>query len=313
MTIFTNKQIIKEAKTCVSNVKKNQKLGISYRWGLYFGKLILNPKAKEFKKIEGIKDCPAPTGTEINKTISKDDYIKLARNYVAYCESKHEGVNRFPNFAAYGNYQIRPRLLCAFFAKIVVYYDEHGKLPSEMKINSGNNSKLHDYITSTGCSGMGQCTSYYCGPNSLQQCLYRLTGIHVDESTLAGWAGTTSSGTDHQGLETAVAKFNKKYNRKVKIVWKNFNDLGKTDAERWKALANYIKKGAVFIHLLYRLKWGHYEVPKTIGDILKILNSLGDKCTSTSYCGYIENRSKSDELAYIRGISKKSIAILTEE
>ena len=176
-----------------------------------------------------------------------------------------------------------------------------------------DDGKLHPYLTNIGCSGMGQCTSYYCGCNSLQQCFYRLTGIKVDEDTIARVAGTTTSGTDHQGLETAVAWFNRKYKKNIKITWKNFNDLGSNDSERWKKLQEYINKGAVFCHLLYRGTWGHYEVPKKVYDsTLDILNSLGDKCGSSSYCGYIENRSKSAQLSYIRGISQKSIAILTE-
>lgn len=175
-----------------------------------------------------------------------------------------------------------------------------------------DDGKLHLYLTNIGCSGMGQCTSYYCGCNSLQQCFYRLTGIKVDEDTIAKVAGTTTSGTDHQGLETAVAWFNRKYKKNIKITWKNFNDLGSNDSERWKKLQEYIDKGAVFCHLLYRNQWGHYEVPKQVNSsTVDVLNSLGDKCGTYSYCGYIENRSKSAQLSYIRGISQKSIAILT--
>ena len=179
--------------------------------------------------------------------------------------------------------------------------------------NSASSSNLKPYLTTTGCSGMGQCTPYYCACNSLQQCFYRLTGIQVSESTLASVMGTTTAGTSHQGINTGVAWFNKKYNQNIKIVWKNFSDLGSNDSERWSALQSYINKGAVFCHLSYRLKWGHYELPKSInGNNLTILNSLGNKCKSPAYCGYIETRSKANQLAYMKGISQKSIAILTK-
>ena len=69
----------------------------------------------------------------------------------------------------------------------------------------------------------------------------------------------------------------------------------------------------MFCHLLYRNKWGHYEVPEKVNiDTLTILNSLGDICNSPAYCGYIETRTKANQLAYINGISQKSIAILTK-
>ena len=192
------------------------------------------------------------------------------------------------------------------------YRKKHGKNPTELTVSYEPIVPLHDYMTNHGCSGMGQCTGYYCACNSLQQCFYRLTGIKVDEKTIAGWAGTTSSGTDHQGINTAVAKFNKKYNKNVKITWYNFSDLGKNDTERWSKLSSLIKKGAVFIHLLYRDKYGHYEVPKSVGsENLSILNSLGDSCGSGTYCGYIETRSKSAQRSYINGISQKSVAVLT--
>lgn len=280
--------------------------------------VIKNNKKVKLRKEYNLGSKKADYST-VKATILKnrDTTNGWGRKFLEAMVIDNKDTSLFPNYVTHKGKEYSKAKYIYMAKYVTSWWKTHDKapttVPTEKSNNKGTTSKLHDYITTQGCSGMGQCTSYYCGPNSLQQCLYRLTGIHVDESTLAGWAGTTTSGTDHQGLESAVAKFNKKYNRKVKIVWKNFKDLGKTDAERWKALANYIKKGAVFIHLLYRLKWGHFEVPKTIGDILKILNSLGDKCTSTSYCGYIENRSKADELAYIRGISQKSIAILTEE
>ena len=179
--------------------------------------------------------------------------------------------------------------------------------------NSASSSNLKPYLTTTGCSGMGQCTPYYCACNSLQQCIYRLYGILISESELAAVMGTTTSGTSHQGIETGVAHVNKKYGTKIKIDWKNFNDLGSNDAARWNKLKEYMDKGAVFCHLNYRLNWGHYEVPKAVnGSNLTILNSLGNRCHSPAYCGYIETRSKANQIAYMKGISQKSIAILTK-
>lgn len=186
---------------------------------------------------------------------------------------------------------------------LTAYRKKYGKNPKELKV-SYERISLHDYLTKQGCSGLGQCTPYYCACNSLQQSFYRLTGILVNESTIAEWAGTTSSGTDHTGINTAVAAFNKKYNKQIVIEWYNFSELG------WSGIETLMKQGALFFHLLYRNQYGHYEPIKSIGDELKILNSLGDRCNYPAYCGYIETRTKATQKSYISGISQKSVAFL---
>ena len=179
-----------------------------------------------------------------------------------------------------------------------------GANPESLKVRYERIEILYDFLTNQGCKGMGQCNGHNCACNSLQQAFYRLTGILVDEKTIAGWAGTTSDGTDHVGINTAVAKFNKKYGKNVKIEWYNFSELS------WDKIKEMLKKGAIFFHLLYRLKWGHYEPIMSIGDTLKILNSLGDYCNYPAYCGYIETRTKATQKQYINGISQKSVAFL---
>lgn len=270
-----------------------------------------------------VKDASGATGDTINENIAKDDYKDIAKRVASYIKTNKQ----CPNYATTkkSKKKLRPRVFIYMFARIIVwYYNNKKTLPNYANANSGyfkstssssttKKSGLNAYMTSQGCAGMGQCTGYYCGCNSLQQCFYRLTGIKVAESTIASVAGTTTSGTDHAGLNTAVAWFNKKYGQNIKITWKNFSDLGSSDTERWKVLQNYINKGAVFIHLFYRDQWGHYEVPKDVSnDTCKILNSLGDSCGNGTYCGYIENRSRATEKRYIQGISQKSVAILTK-
>ena len=256
---------------------------------------------------------------DVKKIILKNQNTtnSWGRKFLEAMVIDNKDTSLFPNYVTHNGKQYS-KAEYIYMAKYVSSWGKtHDKgpvtVPTEKSNNKGTTSKLHDYITTQGCSGMGQCTSFYCGPNSLQQCFYRLTGIHVKESTIAAVAGSTTDGTDHEGLNTAVAWFNKKYNKNIKIVWYNFNDLGKNDNERWSKLSGFIKKGAVFCHLLYRDQWGHYEVPKSVGDNnLSILNSLGDSCGSGTYCGYIETRTKATQKRYIGGISQKSIAILTE-
>ena len=279
-----------------------------------------------------VKNAVKPVGDKVNEKLLRDDYLDVAKRLYKYIKTNE----RCPNYATTkkSKKRLHPKIFVYALAKLVNYQYVKGKNAKAVTVSykhfqttttttttatasktvTTNKVSLHSYLTNEGCSGIGQCTGYYCGPNSLQQCFYRLTGIHVSESTLASVCGTTTDGTDHPSLNTAVEWFNRKYNKKVKITWKNFSDLGKSSSERWSALQSYINKGAVFCHLLYRDRWGHYEVPKSVGDsYLSILNSLGDSCGSGTYCGYIESRSKSEQLSYINGISQKSIAILTLE
>lgn len=137
------------------------------------------------------------------------------------------------------------------------------------------------------------------------QCIHRLTGEDVSEMTLASVCGTTTDGTDHDGLETGLAWFNREYGYNLQMNWYNFSEIG------FSGTQDAINNGACFHHILYRNQWGHYEVPKwTDDDPIYVLNSLGDSC-GDGYCGYIEERSRSEHQSYINGISQKSVCIIT--
>lgn len=170
--------------------------------------------------------------------------------------------------------------------------------------------------TSQGCNKLGQCTPYYCGVHSIRQCDSKMSIDNFTESQLAGWAGTTSNGTSHGGIETALAEVSKRAGIKISVTWKNFSDLGSSSSARWKKLGEIISKSNtdVIIHNLYRNKYGHYEVLKQINtnnSTCVVLNSLGSKCGSSSYCGYLETRSFKTMQSYMSGISQKSLCIIT--
>ena len=166
-------------------------------------------------------------------------------------------------------------------------------------------TELYDYFTNQGGGYLGQKTSYTCGPHSLMQCIHRLTGEDVSEMELASVCGTTTDGTDHDGLATGLAWFNRKYGYDLKMQWKNFSEVG------FEGTQELIDNGACFHHIYYRNQWGHYEVPKwTGGDPIYVLNSLGDSC-GNGYCGYVEERSRATHQSYINGISQKSVCIIT--
>lgn len=218
-----------------------------------------------------------------------------------------------------GLYKLNLNLNPGTYDVVSRFLGDENYLPSEVsnviRINDVKNDtvplKLYDYHTKQGGGYLGQKTGYSCGPHSLMQCIYRLTGIDVSESTLMSVCGTTSNGTGHSGLETGIAWFNRTYNQNIKIKWMNFSELGSDSNARFSKMQELINNGALFCHLLYRDKYGHYEVPKGVsGNNIVILNSLGEYCNYPAYCGYIENRSKNAQTSYINGISQKSIAYL---
>lgn len=132
MSKYTYKEIVNKAKNCKNNVKKEYKLGINAKWCYYIASAILTPK-KDIPRIN-INDAPNPTGSNISRQISKKDYLDVCKRLVEYV--KKDKKHRLPNYITYKGLKIRPRLLTEVLSRILVYYDTHGKLPSEAEINS---------------------------------------------------------------------------------------------------------------------------------------------------------------------------------
>ena len=292
-------------------------------------KKILKQKPKKIT----IKGCNNPNVADtINEKVQKDDYLDMMKRFVAFCESNH----KYPSYILTKKSKTKVSLKLFGFCvgKIESFVQKNGKLPNYCIFNkadtkkskkSASNTKKNTntpisscsnpYISSpynkqSGCDAMGQNTNYYCGVSALQKVLYKF-GIHVSQKQLASVAGTTTKGTDHQGLKTAVAWVSKQYGVKLTVKEYNFSELG------FEKIAKMICKPNVDIiwHLLYRNKYGHYEKVKAI-DLKKgtvdVINSLGNKCSNNCFCGYIETRSFATQKQYINGISQKSIIVITK-
>ena len=169
-------------------------------------------------------------------------------------------------------------------------------------------------LLASGSGNLGQKTGYSCGPHSLMQGFYNLTGRDISESTIMGWAGTTTAGTGHSGLNTAVAQFNRTYGENIKIKWCNLSDFGNSTSEQFQNIAKLKCEGKfIFYHLLYRNEWGHYETYKTCyNSYFDIANSLGSK-QGSGYYGYIEERNYNTQRQYISGISQPSVCLMWKE
>lgn len=215
------------------------------------------------------------------------------------------------------NYLISTKVWIYSVAKTVVYNDVNGQLPLQTLYNSDAFNKpapkptvkKYGHATEPCCDDRGQNTPYYCAPHSLQEVFRNLTGIVVPQSIIATWAGTTSGGTGHSGMDTAVSAFNRRYDQNLKANWKHFSELG------WNGLKDIVTSNNkdCIIHNLYRNSDGHYEVINNVGSDINVQNSLGSRCSHGCYYGYIEYRSRSEFQSYINGISQKSVMVVTNE
>ena len=270
---------------------------------------LLNPKKDITVKTPNW--CSNAWGDPIVENIYTNDYLDQARRVADYINNNNKVPNYVTTVKSKKRVCIDQYTYCV--AKIIVwYYDHQNTMPNycsyDYKVFSKTPSiKKYGRATKSGCDNMGQNNGYYCGCHSLQEVFRNLTGIVVPQSTIAGWAGTTTSGTGHSGLDTAVAKFNSKYGKKLTVQWKNFSELG------WNGINNIInsKNQDCIIHNLYRNQWGHYEVVNAVGSNVTVQNSLGSTCSQGCYCGYIEYRTQATFRQYINGISQKSVMVIT--
>lgn len=201
----------------------------------------------------------------------------------------------------------------------------NGTTPSPTpKPSSGNSTRTYTIFTNTklcekqipDCAG--QITPYHCACHAIKQSLRRFGITGYSEKTIGNYAGTTTAGTSHSGIETAIAKIARQEGITLNVEWKNFSDLGDTMVERFRRYGDLMTDDnkAVFHHELYANRYGHYSVIKQVNtnsNMLIVANSLGNRCNYPGYCGYMENRSFNTQRNYFGGISQKSICIITKQ
>lgn len=286
--------------------------GKTINYGLYayyFSNFITQGgKAITDKKV---KNASNPNGEKINEVITESDYTNQAKRISKFIEEKGQAPSNVATVKSKKTVKVQDYIYA--FAKIVVYYSNHTRFPANVRYESNiykEPLKKYGHATKSGCDNRGQNNGYFCGDHSLQEVIRNLTGIVVPQSTLASVCGTTTSGTDHDGLNTGVAWFNRKYGYNLEVSWKNFSDLG------WKGIQKIINSNNqdCIVHNLYRNQWGHYEViNKVYDDYCEVQNSLGSYCSNGCYCGYVEERYHSTFRSYINGISQKSIMVITRK
>ena len=133
MAVYTFAEIVKSARLCKKSVENNQKLKVNSKWSYYYAKAILNPN-KDIKRIN-IEKAPKPHGDYISNQISKAEYLDCCKRIVAFVEKN----KKMPNYVTWKskNKKIRTRDYVYNFAKILVWYADHGnKLPAMNNINT---------------------------------------------------------------------------------------------------------------------------------------------------------------------------------
>ena len=310
-----NNKVIPKACTLDTGVRLSP-----YSLTYLMSQVILNPKKTDYGLKAVVKYNTQTHKDTINEKVTLKDYTQMITNFINYCEENKRVPAYITTISSKTRVSFELFMYC--LSKIVVYYKENNTLPNYCLFNKTNiqntasnnkTSKKTDNTSTSnstytqkglnhtlGCNGLGQCTPYYCACNSLQQMFHKLSGKNISEKQIAQWAGTTHNGTDHQGINTAIHK----YDPNLKVQWKNFSDLGNTMDSRFKKLGELMSDNntAVFTHLYYRNKYGHYEVPYQIdtkNKTIKVLNSLGNR-SGNGYLGYIETRTYNLEAEYIR-------------
>ena len=128
------------AKKLVSYVDKEHKFpatltvdGVKYNYGTFtyiLASTVVNINDKFVKKT--YSNAPSPQGTSINKSIPKTEYIRLAREVVAFMNTH----KRTPNYLSYQSYKIKPQLFSYCFAKIIKFYIENKRYPTNCTFNT---------------------------------------------------------------------------------------------------------------------------------------------------------------------------------
>lgn len=255
------------------------------------------------KTLKEIKQIINKNGTDYGSDV-------FVTRFVEYAIMHTNTYKNFPTsvYAMNDTTKLSREQYIAMVKKVWEYERKNKKPPVFVEVPTIKKYKKYGRSTQYGCNNRGQNTGYFCGPHMLQEIFRNLTGIVVTQSTIAGWAGTTEDGTDHQGLETAVEIFNKIYHQNLQVTWMNFSELG------WDGLNKILTSTNqdAGVHELYRGIWGHYtNFDRILNGYAEVHNSLGDSCERGCYCGYTEERSLSTAKSYLSGISQKSIMVVT--
>ena len=339
-----SKSILQEAAEIRKFIAKNRKLPryctvegnqLSVYTTTYLITRLISDITKSSVNLVAIKKPSNMVSWKVdNLKVLKADYLDMIRRFNNYCR-EHKQVPSYIVTKQTGT-KVGFELFVYCACKIAQFYKENGYLPNWCVFDSkefvnnkkgstnskkdtaqstSNTTKKTTYVSKphllTTAEDLGQKFPYSCGANLLQQLLKKLLGVTIPETTLMSWAGTTTAGTSHSGLETAIAIAAKKYKVNLQVTWKNFSDMGDTIDERFEAVGKLMSRPdtAVGWHIGYQDSGekatgtitGHYEEADKIDTVnkrIRALNSLGYKVNTNAYQGHLQWRPYSLQAHY---------------
>ena len=355
--------ITTEAKQIQTFIEKNHKIPLActlsdgtilspYSVTYLMAKLIKNWNTNNIPLSDVIRYNAEKHNDTINEKVMKEDYLFMITNFLNFCHDN----KRVPSYITTKKSKVKVsfELFMYCLAKIVVFYQQNHYLPNYCTFNKADlqNTKTSTTTakktvaksTSTkakvtniaktryvsqphwlieGCNKLGQCTKYYCGVHIIIQMLKKFGINGYTEKKLASFAATTTNGTSHNGILTAIAQVSKQTGIKLTSKWVNFSDMGKTDEERFKAIGKLLEdpNTAVAWHIGYvdggesteGTIIGHYEGLDIINlhtKYVRALNSLGKKKADGSYTGRLQDRKMNVQAHYARKTPGNQPAIL---
>ena len=308
------------------------KILFPYSVSYLMGYLIKNWNTNNINLSDVIRYNAEKHNDTINEKVMKEDYLYMINNFITFCHDK----KRVPAYITTkkSRTKVSFELFMYCLAKIIVFYQNNKYLPNYCTFNktdlsntakvtntakktvtkSTSSSKKVTNIAKTryvsqphwlteGCNRLGQCTKYFCGVHIIIQILKKFGITKYTEKQLAQYAATTTNGTSHQGILTAIAQVSKETGTKLTAKWVNFSDMGKTDDERFKNIGKLMEdpNTAIAWHIGYVNGGestdgdiiGHYEGIDIINmktRYVRALNSLGKKKLDGSYTGRLQDR-----------------------
>lgn len=324
---------------------------------------------KEYKLHSVVRYNTKQHSDTINgEKVKPGDYMKMVDKFLTYCHDHNRVPSYITTIDSKTEVSFELYTYC--IAKILVWYRNNKTLPNYCKFNKTDlqNTKTSTQTSKksttksisaskkvvssvkktvkkiTNCTnpftssphllttgeGLGQKYPWDCSAHTVVQEIYKLTGIKLDEDTLIKVGGVTTAGVGHQGINTMIAWFNKKYGFNLKVTWKNFSDLGKTRDERFKAFAELICKPntAILTHIGYanagkskvtdpKKVTGHYEGLDKVNvktKYVRALNSLGVKINSHAYAGHLQDRTYETQASFFAHTpgNQQALCIITK-